>query len=91
MTGILFSKTLNTFYEDVFDFKKGANAIVHLKSNLELYGQVKFLDNTDKPEWIYLQNGIAYRDKCKYHNICTDDEVKGIAVPMKDVEYIEIT
>lgn len=89
--GFLFSKTLNNFYEDVLDFKKGSNVIVHMNNGKQIYGQVQFLDDTENPKWIYLKSGIVYIGEELIDNVCTDDAVIGIIVPIQDIEYIEVT
>lgn len=89
--GFLFSKTLNNFYEDVLDFKKGSNIIAHMNNGKQIYGQVQFLDDTENPKWIYLKSGIVYIGEEPIDNVCTDDAVIGIIVPTQDIEYIEVT
>ena len=91
LVGVVFSKTLNNFYEDVLDFKKGSNIIAYMNNGKQIYGQVQFLDNTNNPRLIYLQNGIVYKEQEKIKNVCTDDEVKGIIISVQDIEYIEVT
>lgn len=89
--GKVFYKTLNNFFEDALDFKQGSNIIAHMNNGKQIYGQVKFLDDTKKPKWIYLEQGVVSYKSELIKNTHTNDTVKGIIVPVQEIEYIEVT